>query len=83
MSYWKLRQECLLVIKTNMKSLSENLDESSYDLIEDTNFQGSYGSIRLLRSKCAMTEDVVKFFLSSIIKTTSAINGDDSFICGL
>ena len=49
--------------------LSENLDvdESSYDLIEDTNFQGRYGSIRLLRLKCAMTEDVVKFCPSSYL----------------
>lgn len=65
MSRCSLRQECLLAIKTNIKSLPEYLDESSYDLVEDTPFQGSYGSIKLLRSKCTMTEVVAKSCSSS------------------
>ena len=55
-------QECLIAIETNIKSLSENFDESRYDLIEDTNFQGSYGSIRLLRSKWRRRSKVDIFF---------------------
>ena len=65
LSIYNQRQECLLAIKTNIKSLPENLDESSYDLLEDTLFQGSFESVKLLRPKCAMTEVVAKFCPSS------------------